>query len=62
LCAADFRHPGDQVEGKIPFDFCYSTGELALWLVIVAVLSALASLWPVLRATRVSMREALADT
>jgi ABC-type lipoprotein release transport system permease subunit len=31
-----------------------------LWLLIVAVFSALASLWPALRAAQVSVREALA--
>jgi ABC-type lipoprotein release transport system permease subunit len=33
---------------------------MVLWLGIVVVFSALASLWPALRATRVSVREALA--
>jgi ABC-type lipoprotein release transport system permease subunit len=33
---------------------------LVFWLLIVSVLSALASLWPALRAARVSVREALA--
>ena len=45
---------------EIPFDFRYSVGGVVLWLVIVVVLSALASLWPALRATKVSVREALA--
>jgi len=33
---------------------------MMLWLLVVVVLSALASLWPALQATRVSVREALA--
>ena len=42
------------------FDFVYSVNGLFLWLAIVILLSALASLWPALQATRVSVREALA--
>jgi putative ABC transport system permease protein len=42
------------------FDFVYSVNGLLLWLAIVILLSALASLWPALQATRVSVREALA--
>jgi len=44
---------------NIPFDFRYSTTGAMLWLAIVLTLSALASLWPAVRATRVSVREAL---
>jgi putative ABC transport system permease protein len=45
---------------QMPLDFDYPIGGVALWLIIVVVLSALASLWPALRATQVSVREALA--
>jgi putative ABC transport system permease protein len=45
---------------EIPLDFAYSTEGLVLWLLIVVVISALASLWPALRAAQVSVREALA--
>jgi putative ABC transport system permease protein len=45
---------------EMPLDFRYSTSGLVLWLVIVTVLAALASVWPALRATKVSVREALA--
>jgi putative ABC transport system permease protein len=45
---------------SLPFDFVFSIGGVGLWLGIVVVLSMLASLWPALRATRVSVREALA--
>jgi len=45
---------------EVPLDFVYSTDGMALWLLIVVVLSALASLWPALRAAGVSVREALA--
>jgi len=41
-------------------DFEYAVGGVAIWLSIVLVLSALASLWPALKATRVSVRETLA--
>ena len=43
-----------------PLHFSYSLGAVQLWLAIVAVLSTVASLWPALRATKVSVREALA--
>jgi len=43
-----------------PLDFHYSVTGVILWLAIVLVLSALASLWPALGAARVSVREALA--
>jgi len=45
---------------QLPLDFRYPMSGLVLWLAIVGVLSALASLWPALRATKVSVREALA--
>ena len=44
----------------IPLDFRFSVGGAAIWLVVVVVLSALASLWPALRAAQVSVRESLA--
>jgi putative ABC transport system permease protein len=50
---------GDQLF-QMPLDFRYSVGGLVLWLVIVTVLSGIASLWPALRATQVSVRETLA--
>jgi putative ABC transport system permease protein len=44
----------------VPLDFTFGWNGLVGWLVGILVLSALASLWPALRATRVSVREALA--
>ena len=44
----------------IPFEFVYSVGGMLLWLIVVVILSTLASLLPALQATRVSVREALA--
>ncbi len=44
----------------LPLDFAFSVSGVLIWLGVVLVLSALASLWPALRATRVSVREALA--
>jgi ABC-type lipoprotein release transport system permease subunit len=44
----------------LPFDFTYPVSGVALWLLVVVGLSALASLWPALHATRVSVRELLA--
>jgi putative ABC transport system permease protein len=45
---------------QMPLDFDYSLGGVVGWLVIIVVLSALASLWPALGATQISVREALA--
>jgi ABC-type antimicrobial peptide transport system permease subunit len=45
---------------EVPLDFSYSMGGMVLWLAVVVVLSALTSLWPALRATKVSVRQALA--
>jgi putative ABC transport system permease protein len=45
---------------RVPLDFNYSVGGVFLWLVVVLAFSALASLWPALRATWVSVQEALA--
>jgi putative ABC transport system permease protein len=45
---------------ELPLDFKFSIDGVVLWLGIVLFLSAIASLWPALRATRVSVREALA--
>jgi ABC-type lipoprotein release transport system permease subunit len=62
-----YRYLGAQVfsllvgnEFQLPLDFRFPVGGILLWLVIVGALSALSSLWPALRATRVSVREALA--
>lgn len=43
----------------MPLDFVYSVGGMLLWLLIVVALSAVASLWPALQATRLSVRETL---
>ncbi|MGD8501670.1 MAG: FtsX-like permease family protein, partial [Phycisphaerales bacterium] len=45
---------------RIPLEFTYSVDGVGFWLLAVVVLSALASLWPALQATRVSVRESLA--
>jgi putative ABC transport system permease protein len=45
---------------RFPLDFSYSVFAFLLWLSIVVVLSALASLWPALGATRISVWESLA--
>jgi putative ABC transport system permease protein len=68
LIAVPLSYPGARLFSSVvgntllqlPLDFQYSIGGLVGWLVIVVVLSALASLWPALRATQVSVREALA--
>jgi len=43
-----------------PLDFRYSASGAMCWLAVVIALSVLASLWPALRATKISVREALA--
>jgi putative ABC transport system permease protein len=68
LLAAPLSYPGAMVFSKeiglllmnVPLDFSFPLGNLTLWLGIVLLFSTLASLWPALRATRVSVREALA--
>jgi ABC-type lipoprotein release transport system permease subunit len=66
--ATPFSYPAARVFSQVlgdklfqmPLDFAYSIGGLIGWLAIVTLLSALASLWPALRATQVSVRESLA--
>jgi putative ABC transport system permease protein len=68
LLAAPLSYPGARLFGDaigqalfvMPLDFVYSADGMALWLLIVSVISVLASLWPALRAAQVSVREALA--
>lgn len=43
-----------------PLSYTFSVNGAIFWLVTVVILSALASLWPALRATKISVREALA--
>jgi putative ABC transport system permease protein len=45
---------------RIPLEFTYSVDGVGFWLLVVVILSVLASLWPALQATRVSVRESLA--
>jgi putative ABC transport system permease protein len=45
---------------RVHFQFTYAVDGAGLWLLIVIVVSALASLWPALRATCISVQEALA--
>jgi putative ABC transport system permease protein len=68
LLAVPLSYPGAQVFSNMvgdmlvqaPLDFSYSRSGVVLWLAMVVILSALASLWPALHATRISVREALA--
>ncbi len=68
LLAVPLSLPGAQLFSRAvgeallqaPLEFRYSPAGALLWLLIVAALSALASLWPAIDATRVSVREALA--
>ncbi|MCP4541376.1 MAG: FtsX-like permease family protein [Chloroflexi bacterium] len=68
LFAVPLSYPSAQAFSKMvgktlmqmPLDFSYSTGGVMLWLGIVVMLSTVASLWPALRAVRISVREALA--
>ena len=68
LLAVPFSYPGALAFNnlvsttlfRIPLDFVYSVAGVMIWLVVVIVLSAIASLWPALRATQISVRESLA--
>jgi putative ABC transport system permease protein len=68
LIAAPLSYPGARLFNDVlgetvfqmPLDFVYSTPALVGWLVIIVIMSSLASLWPALQATQVSVREALA--
>jgi putative ABC transport system permease protein len=68
LLAVPLSLPGAYVLGtvvgqaivQIPLDFAYSVSGAFLWLVIIVILSALASLWPTLRAIQVSVHQSLA--
>lgn len=68
LLAAPLSYPGARIFSsavgstlfQMPLDFDYSLAGLLLWLVIVVVLSALASLWPAVSATQISVHEVLA--
>jgi putative ABC transport system permease protein len=68
LLAVPLSYPASRVFGDVigqalfamPLEFVYAADEMLVWLIIVSVLSAVASFWPALRATRVSVREALA--
>jgi putative ABC transport system permease protein len=48
------------LSGIIPMEFVFSVPGTLAWLLIVSVLAVIASLWPALRATRISVRESLA--
>jgi len=45
---------------KLPLDFMFSTAAVQMWLIIVLILSALASFLPGIRATRLSVHDVLA--
>lgn len=45
---------------KLDFRYCHSEDSVHIWLGLGVVVWALVSLWPALRATRVSVRDALA--
>jgi len=66
LLAVPISYPGARLLSdmvgqsfRLPLNFEYSVTGVVFWFVIVVVLSTLASLWPALRATQVSVREAL---
>jgi putative ABC transport system permease protein len=67
LIAVPLSYPSARIFGnavgytlmQATLNFYYSGSGVLLWLIIVIVLSALASLWPALRATKVSVRDAL---
>jgi putative ABC transport system permease protein len=68
LLAAPLSYPASRVFGDVigqavfamPLEFVYAADGMLAWLLIVSILSAVASFWPALRATRISVRQALA--
>jgi putative ABC transport system permease protein len=68
LLAVPLSYPGARLFSAVlgvalfqtELEFRYSVPSVVVWLALVLALSALASLWPAWRATRVSVREALA--
>jgi putative ABC transport system permease protein len=66
LLAIPFSIPGGILmdgalsEAIVPVNFAFSIQGAFTWLVIVSVLAVIASLWPAIRATRISVRESLA--
>jgi putative ABC transport system permease protein len=65
LLAIPFSVPGGILLTKalaviIPLDFVFSVQGAAAWFLIVSVMAVIASLWPAVRATRISVRESLA--
>jgi ABC-type lipoprotein release transport system permease subunit len=47
-------------DALMPLEFQYSVDGLAIWLALIVVLSALASLWPAMRAAQLTVRDSLA--
>jgi putative ABC transport system permease protein len=65
LLAIPFSVPGGilltgALTAIVPLEFVFSLQGTLTWLLIVSVLAILASLWPAVRATRISVRESLA--
>jgi putative ABC transport system permease protein len=68
LLALPIAYPGGRLISGIvgrellylPLDYVYSLTGVLLWLALAGLVSALASLWPALRAAGVSVRQALA--
>jgi len=67
LVAIPLSYPGSRLVSdalgnmlfKMPMYFQYSPGGVFLWLVVMLMFAALVSLWPALRAARLSVRETL---
>ncbi|MBN1401013.1 MAG: FtsX-like permease family protein [Anaerolineae bacterium] len=67
LVSAPLSYPGARLFGgavgtallQAPLEFRYSTGGTVLWLIIVCVLSSLASVWPASKAASIRIVEAL---
>jgi putative ABC transport system permease protein len=66
LLAIPFSIPGGILmtgalsQAIIPMNFAFSVPGALAWLGIVSALAVVASLWPAVRATRISVRESLA--
>jgi len=45
---------------RVDLDYTFNHAAVAVWLAMILVVSILASIWPAMRATRLSVRESLA--
>lgn len=47
-------------DALVPLDFQYSTDGMVIWLILIVIMSTLASVWPAMRAAHLTVRDSLA--